>query len=82
MISTFVDFSCLWPRLKPNVAQLVKHSSDAITLELPSVKKDPLCKNVSMATVEYTLYYGVINNDGVSNCTNNVKSCSQAVGHI
>lgn len=79
MYDGILDFTCLWPRSKPDAPQLMKHSSDSITLELPSIRKDPKCKNISMASVEYTLYYGVINDQGVSNCTGNMKSCSQAV---
>lgn len=58
---------------------MVKHSSDAITLGLPLVQKETRCNNISMATVEYTVYYGIINDDGTSNCTSTVKSCSQVV---
>lgn len=78
---TITDTRCLWPHLKPEAAQVVKFSSDSIILRLPKVKKEKSCSNVSLATVEFTIYHGLAEDNDTSNScsTSNLKVCSQVV---
>ena len=82
MISVlFSDSKCLRPRLKPGEhVRVIKFSFDSMTLQLPPIMRESACRNVSVATVEYTIYYGVVHN-GSANCTMNLKSCSQVVSN-
>nr|CAD7258653.1 unnamed protein product [Timema shepardi] len=49
---------CLWPRDPEAAPTLHARSAQSITLSLPQPRRERECGDVSMATIEYTVYYG------------------------
>ncbi|RZF47348.1 hypothetical protein LSTR_LSTR014970 [Laodelphax striatellus] len=67
---------CLTPK-EPGAAKMVNSTSDSITLELPTPRRDKDCGNVSLATVQFTVFYGVTTSaDDTPTCLEDIKMCS------
>uniref|UniRef100_A0A1B6CG26 Fibronectin type-III domain-containing protein n=1 Tax=Clastoptera arizonana TaxID=38151 RepID=A0A1B6CG26_9HEMI len=74
-LQPYPDARCLTPKPSFGVAELVNTTSQSITLQLPLPERDEDCTNVSLATVSSTVYYGIIDADGVSECVNKRSAC-------
>ncbi|XP_075227577.1 receptor protein-tyrosine kinase sevenless [Lycorma delicatula] len=67
---------CLTPK-PPGMAELVDHKSDSITIGLPLPERDPDCSNVSLATVQFSVYYGTasITLNDTASCLTDLTLC-------
>lgn len=61
------------------MAELINTTSQSITLQLPTPERDDDCNNVSLATVHFTVYYGTIDGNGISECAIRRNSCLKLV---
>ncbi|KAJ8882585.1 hypothetical protein PR048_014396 [Dryococelus australis] len=68
---------CLWPQQTPVQAQLENHTAHSITLRLPPPDRDEECGEVSMATTEYIVYYGLVSKDEPWDCRTSLEECSK-----
>nr|CAD7570351.1 unnamed protein product [Timema californicum] len=67
---------CLWPRDPEAAPTLHARSAQSITLSLPQPRRERECGDVSMATIEYTVYYGPA---GGWDCGSSLHECVSVV---
>ena len=70
---------CLSPRQAKLVVNNISHTDHSITLQLPNPEQFPECENMSLASVEYTVYYGQIKHNRNMDCSTDMNSCSKMV---
>lgn len=61
---------------RPEVLEVTARS---IALELPRPERPPECQNISNASPQYSVYYGVISEEGYSKCGEDLHHCSKIV---
>lgn len=66
---------CLIPRQSTTTAMLLDNTARSITLQLPRPERDRECRNVSLASVQYTIYFGLITESGTSECIDRISTC-------
>nr|CAD7427325.1 unnamed protein product [Timema monikensis] len=67
---------CLWPQDPEAAPTLHARSAQSITLSLPQPRRERECGDVSMATIEYTVYYGPA---GGWDCGSSLHECVSMV---
>nr|CAD7413857.1 unnamed protein product [Timema poppensis] len=67
---------CLWPQDPEAAPTLHARSAQSITLSLPQPRRERECGDVSMATIEYTVYYGPA---GGWDCGSSLHECVSVV---
>ncbi|XP_021913370.1 proto-oncogene tyrosine-protein kinase ROS isoform X3 [Zootermopsis nevadensis] len=70
---------CLSPVQARLVVNNISHTDHSITLQLPEPERHPQCENMSLASVEYTVYYGQIKGDRNTDCSADINSCSKRI---
>ena len=78
-VCNFAVPKCLSPRQAKLVVNNISHTDHSITLQLPNHEQYPECKNTSLASVEYTVYYRQIKDDRNMDCSTDTNSCSKLV---
>ena len=78
-VCNFAVPKCLSPRQTKLVVSNISHTDHSITLQLPNHEQYPECKNMSLASVEYTVYYRQIKDDRNMDCSTDMNSCSKLV---
>ncbi|PNF32885.1 hypothetical protein B7P43_G01836 [Cryptotermes secundus] len=66
---------CLAPRQAELVVEKINHTDHSITLQLPNPERYPECENISLASVEYTVYYGQIRENQDADCSMDMNFC-------
>lgn len=72
---------CLAPRQAELVVEKINHTDHSITLQLPNPERYPECENISLASVEYTVYYGQIRENQDADCSMDMNFCIKLVCH-
>ncbi|XP_063241344.1 proto-oncogene tyrosine-protein kinase ROS isoform X2 [Bacillus rossius redtenbacheri] len=72
---------CLRPQPTPVVAWLENHTAHSITLRLPAPDGDEGCGEVSTATTEYLVYYGLVSKDEPWDCRTSLEECSTVTSY-
>ncbi|XP_046670760.1 proto-oncogene tyrosine-protein kinase ROS-like isoform X1 [Homalodisca vitripennis] len=74
-LQPYPDAHCLTPKLTPEPVQMVNRTDHSITLQLPEPERDRDCGNVSVATVQFTVYYGLASTS--PSCLEDLTYCSK-----
>ncbi|ODM95791.1 Proto-oncogene tyrosine-protein kinase ROS [Orchesella cincta] len=77
----FPDLTCLIPqRMEPREPLLFNHSSHSLHLQLPQPVTDNCSlTDVSLPTPRYNVYYGTVDENGISECTPTSSSFCKVV---
>lgn len=70
---------CLTARQSTTTAQRLDNTARSITLHLPKPERHSECDNISMASVQYTIYFGLITESGTSECIDSITSCKAII---
>jgi len=78
-VYNFTVPKCLSPHQAELFVSNISHTDHSITLQLPDPERYPECENISLASVEYTVYYGQIKENGNVGCSTDMNFCSKLV---
>ncbi|XP_077488341.1 receptor protein-tyrosine kinase sevenless isoform X1 [Amblyomma americanum] len=74
-LQPYPDAVCLSPPDNVSAPTLLSASSHQLVIKLPQPVRPPVCQKVSMASIKYTLFYGVITPDNVWQCAESLYGC-------
>ncbi|XP_050027352.2 proto-oncogene tyrosine-protein kinase ROS isoform X2 [Dermacentor andersoni] len=74
-LQPYPDAECLSPPDNVTAPTLVSSSSHELVIKLPEPVRPPVCQKVSMASIKYTLFYGLITPDNVWQCSESLYGC-------
>ncbi|KAL1458803.1 hypothetical protein MTO96_043454, partial [Rhipicephalus appendiculatus] len=74
-LQPYPDAVCLSPPDNVTAPTLVSASSHQLVIKLPEPVRPSVCQKVSMASIKYTLFYGLITPDNVWQCSESLYGC-------
>ncbi|CAG0880732.1 unnamed protein product [Darwinula stevensoni] len=74
-LQTYPNPRCLMPLPYSSPPELMNASSTSMTFRLQPASVDPSCRNITMATTKYRIYYGRLGGRLVSGCQNRLSAC-------
>ncbi|XP_077540102.1 receptor protein-tyrosine kinase sevenless isoform X2 [Haemaphysalis longicornis] len=74
-LQPYPDAVCLAPPDNVSAPTLVSASSHQLVVKLPEPERPSVCQKVSMASIKYTIFYGLITPDNVWQCSESLYGC-------
>ncbi|KAK6636659.1 hypothetical protein RUM43_010321 [Polyplax serrata] len=78
-LQPFPPAVCLTVSQETPIPALVDNSATSITLQLPKPERKRGCENVSVPSVQYVVYFGLIGENGMSDCNDDINKCKSIV---
>lgn len=78
-LQPYPDAVCLAPPKNVDPPTLISASSNGLVIKLTVPERPPECEKISLASVKYTLFYGIITPDNVWQCAESLHGCKTLV---
>lgn len=78
-LQPFPPVNCLMAQQVAPIPILLDNSVSSITLQLPQPERNIECKNISLPSVQYIIYFDSITEDGISECNEDILKCKSVM---